>query len=66
MNEYLIACSSCSKKYFRTIPNKIWSPLDDASFSTLGRIAKSPTFYFDDNDLLIFKHISKTHCASKH
>ena len=34
------------------------------SLNTVYRVPKSTTFSFDDKDLLIFKHISKTHCAS--
>ena len=34
------------------------------SLNTVYRFPKSTTFSFDDKDLLIFKHISKAHCAS--
>ena len=50
-----------SLRFFWHLLRPNWSIIRvTVSLWTFGRIAKSLTFSFDDKDLLIFKHVSKT------
>ena len=65
MYNIVFACVTfcCSMRTLRSKKSKIF--LGTVIILIIGRIPKSPTFYFDDSDLSISKDTSNTHCVSK-